>query len=131
QPVVFIKPFLGEMDFWAGTFGLAVFALVEVILFAWVFGMDRAWEEITRGADIRIPRFFYYTIRYITPFFLIIILAVWTWQDALPRLMMDNVDQADRPGVLWARVVLVGIMSSLLLLIGYAWRRRDHAARSS
>ena len=131
QPVVFIKPFLGEMDFWVGTLGLAVFALVEVILFAWVFGMDRAWEEITRGADIRIPRFFYYTIRYITPFFLIIILAVWTWQDALPRLMMDNVDQADRSGVLWARVVLIGIMSGFLLLIGYAWRRRDRAAGRS
>jgi SNF family Na+-dependent transporter len=129
QPVVFFRPFLGEMDFWAGTFGLAVFALVEVILFAWVFGMDRAWEEITRGADIRVPRFFYYVIRYVTPVYLILILGVWTIQDARKTLMMEGVAEADRPGVLWARVLLVGIFAGFLTLIGYAWRRRDRHRR--
>ncbi len=131
QPVVFFRPFLGEMDFWAGTFGLAVFALVEVILFAWVFGMDRAWAEITRGADIRIPRFFYYVIRYVTPVYLLIILAVWTAQDARKTLMMEGIEETDRPAILWARLMLLAILAGFLVLIGHAWRRRGRGRAST
>lgn len=59
-----------EFDFWSGTFALVVFALGEVIIFAWIFGMDRGWEEITRGADIRVPRIFRLVIRWVTPVFI-------------------------------------------------------------
>jgi neurotransmitter:Na+ symporter, NSS family len=131
QPVVFFRPFLGEMDFWAGTFGLAVFALVEVILFAWVFGGERAWEEITRGADIRVPRVFYYIMRYVTPLYLIVILLFWTRQQAIPTLLMKGVAPADRPGVFWARMMLLGLLASLVLLIGHAWRRKGRARRAT
>jgi SNF family Na+-dependent transporter len=61
----------GEFDYWAGTFSLVLFALGEIIIFAWVFGIDNAWEEITRGADIKIPYFFKYIIKYVTPIFLL------------------------------------------------------------
>ena len=37
------------------TVALVVFALLESILFAWVFGMKKGWREITAGADIRVP----------------------------------------------------------------------------
>jgi SNF family Na+-dependent transporter len=131
QPVVLYQQFLGEMDFWAGTFALAVFALVEVILFAWVFGMDRAWEEITRGADIRVPRAFYYIIRYVTPLYLILILGFWTVQQAIPKLRMDGVSADERLQVIAARLMLVVIMAGLLLLIGLAWRRRERPGRAS
>ena len=48
QFVVFFQKygFLNEMDYWAGTFGLVVFALIETILFMWVFGADKAWKEM-------------------------------------------------------------------------------------
>ncbi|MBI4169921.1 MAG: sodium-dependent transporter [Acidobacteria bacterium] len=130
QPVVLYQQFLGEMDFWGGTFALAVFALVEVILFAWVFGMDRAWEEITRGADIRVPRAFYYIIRYVTPLYLILILGFWTVQQAIPKLRMDGVSADARLQVIAARLMLVVIMAGLLLLIGLAWRRRERPGRA-
>jgi neurotransmitter:Na+ symporter, NSS family len=45
--------------------------LLETIAFAWVFGMEKGWEEITRGADIKVPYFFKYIIKYVTPLFLI------------------------------------------------------------
>jgi NSS family neurotransmitter:Na+ symporter len=80
--------FLDEMDFWAGTFGLVVFAMIEVILFAWVFGMKRAWEEINTGADIHIPRIFKYIIKFITPIYLIGLLVFWGIQDGFPVLLM-------------------------------------------
>ena len=62
-----------EFDFWTGTFSLVVFALLESIVFAFIFGIDKGWEEINRGADIVIPKFFRFVIKYITPAFILII----------------------------------------------------------
>lgn len=62
-----------EFDFWTGTFSLVVFALAESIIFAWVFGMDRGWAEITRGAEMRIPRIYRWIIRYVTPAFISVV----------------------------------------------------------
>ncbi len=61
----------GEYDYWAGTFSLVVFALGETIIFVWIFGSNKAWKEINRGADVKIPVFFKFVIKYITPVFLI------------------------------------------------------------
>lgn len=61
----------GEYDYWAGTVSLVLFALAESILFAWVFGMDRGWNEITSGADMKVPRYYRFIIKYITPMFLL------------------------------------------------------------
>ncbi len=59
--------YFDEYDYWAGTVSLVVFALLETILFAWVFGMDKGWEELNRGADIRIPSVYKWIMKYITP----------------------------------------------------------------
>ncbi|MBK7105207.1 MAG: sodium-dependent transporter [Ignavibacteriae bacterium] len=62
-----------EFDFWTGTFSLVVFALLESIVFAYVFGIDKGWAEITRGADIEIPNVFKFLIKFVTPVFISII----------------------------------------------------------
>lgn len=59
-----------EFDFWTGTFALVLFALLEAIIFAFVFGMEKGWAEITRGADIAVPRFFRWVIQFVTPAFI-------------------------------------------------------------
>jgi len=59
-----------EYDYWAGTVSLVVFALIEIILFAWVFGMDKGWKEIMDGADIKVPSVYKFIIKYVTPLFL-------------------------------------------------------------
>lgn len=64
-----------EYDHWAGTVSLVVFAMFEIVLFAWVFGMDKGWREITEGADINVPLFFRFAIKYITPVMLIVVFA--------------------------------------------------------
>ncbi|MFZ0428144.1 MAG: sodium-dependent transporter [Acidobacteriota bacterium] len=62
-----------EFDFWAGTVSLVVFALAESLVFSWIFPLARGWEEINRGAQLRIPRVFRFLIGYITPAFLLVI----------------------------------------------------------
>ncbi|MDH3457182.1 MAG: sodium-dependent transporter [Gemmatimonadota bacterium] len=78
-----------EFDFWSGTFALVLFALGEAIIFAWIFGIDRGWTEITRGADMRIPTVFRLVIRYVTPMFILtvfvgaILKPAGRWGDAV------------------------------------------------
>ncbi|MCX7983735.1 MAG: sodium-dependent transporter [Bacteroidetes bacterium] len=61
----------GEYDDWSGTFSLVLFALIESIAFSWIFGIDRGWEEIQRGAELKIPIFFKFVMKYVTPLFLL------------------------------------------------------------
>lgn len=60
-----------EYDYWAGTVSLVVFALAEIILFAWVFGIDKGMQEINSGGDITIPKFYKYIIKWVTPVLLL------------------------------------------------------------
>lgn len=62
-----------EYDYWAGTVSLVVFAMLETILFSWIFGMKKGWREITSGADIKVPIIYKYIIKFVTPPMLIII----------------------------------------------------------
>ncbi len=62
-----------EFDFWIGTFALVVFGLIESFVFAYVLGIDRGWEELTRGADIKLPIVFKYIMKYVTPVFILVI----------------------------------------------------------
>ncbi|WP_299825455.1 sodium-dependent transporter [uncultured Pontibacter sp.] len=56
-----------EYDYWAGTVSLVVFALLESILFAWVFGINKGWREIISGSDIKVPGIYKFIIKFVTP----------------------------------------------------------------
>lgn len=126
QPAIFglAHGVVDELDFWGGTFCLVLFGTIESILFAWVFGMDKAWEEIHSGADLNLPRVYKYIIKYITPAFLLAILVFWVVQQGIPTLLMKNVPPENRAIVLSVRLMLVLIFASLCLGVWFAWRRR-------
>jgi NSS family neurotransmitter:Na+ symporter len=116
--------FLDELYFWAGTFGLVVFAAMEVILFSWVFKLKKGWEEMHKGADLKVPRFFKFVLRYITPVYLLVMLGVWTYQDAIKEFLMTGKDPANRPYLWGARVMIAAILLVTLLLIRKAWNKK-------
>lgn len=113
--------FLDEMDYWAGTFGLVVVALLEVIVFAWIYGMDKGWEEINRGADIKVPKIFYYIIKYITPLYIAFILIYWTVIDAIPILFMKNQIQENIPYLWGARIMMILVFLIFVFMVYKAW----------
>ncbi len=76
---------LDEFDFWAGQLGLVVLSLVEIVLFSWVFGVKKGWDELHRGADIRAPRVFYFILAYVTPVLLAAILGGWVYTDVIQK----------------------------------------------
>ncbi len=112
------------MDFWGGTFCLALFATVETILFTWFFGMDKAWDEMHHGADLRIPRIYRFIMKYITPLFLIIILGWWSVKDGIPLLLMRGVRPEDKPYILGTSIFLVGLFVLLSVLVKIAWKKK-------
>jgi NSS family neurotransmitter:Na+ symporter len=123
------RGFLDEWDYWAGTFGLVVLALVETILFVWVLGPEQMWEELHHGASIRIPKFYKTIMTYITPMFLMVMMAWWTVDEAIPTLMMEG-ETPERAATRWAsRGVLVAILLVQMWLIKKAWARRALAGK--
>lgn len=116
---------VNELDFWGGTFCLIVFATIETVLFAWIFGIDKAWTEIHHGADITIPKFYKFIIKYITPCFLFFILGFWLYQEGIPTIMMKNINSIDRPYVLATRIGLLILFAVLGILVNIAWKNRN------
>lgn len=125
QPVIFLlgKGVVDELDFWGGTFCLVLFATIETILFTWVFGINKAWDEIHHGAELRLPRFFKFVIKYITPSFLLFILGFWFIQQGLPVIMMKNVNTTNFPYILGTRIFLISFFILLAILVKIAHKR--------
>ena len=117
-PALWWPGVLDELDFWAGSFALLVFGLAEAIIFAWIFGMDRGWEEITRGAEIAVPRIAGFVLKYVTPTFIAAILLGFAWT-ALPEKLAEG-----GLGIWTARLLMLGIFAALAGLVRVAMRTR-------
>ena len=107
---------MDELYFWAGTLGIVVFALLEVVLFVWVFGRFRAWSEINAGADIRLPKVVYYVITYVTPVYLAGLLITWVIQDGKAAASMAGVKPEEVAWRWGARVLMLVVVAGLVYL---------------
>lgn len=116
--------YMDQYDFWIGTFGLVVFALVEVLAFAWIFGGEKMWAELRHAADIRIPRVCYYVLRYVVPLYLIVLLAGWTWQSLDDAILMKGVHPEHVPYQWLARATIVLVVIGAGVLVRVAFHRR-------
>jgi NSS family neurotransmitter:Na+ symporter len=73
--------FWSTIDDWVGTFLIFVLAMVQIICFSWVFGIDRGWKEAHHGAQIRIPGFYKPIMKYVAPLYLIIVFFAFCVQN--------------------------------------------------
>lgn len=124
QPVIFLHRYgvLDELDYWVGALALVVFALLEVVVFAWIFGMDRGWAEIEKGALMKPARILRPVLQYVTPAYLIGILGFWAWKELPGQLAMEGVAAESVPWRVGARVLMV------VLLFGTFWTVRKASA---
>ena len=121
---------LDEWDYWAGTFGLVLLAVIETVIFVWVFKPEKAWHSIHQGADMRIPRVFKFIMTFVTPVYLLVILSWWGWQDALPILRMERVAPGNEIYVIISRLVIVLFAVVFLVLVRMAWKRNGYDDRA-
>ncbi len=129
-PIWFLKyGVLDDLDFWAANFIIVLGALVEIILFGWVFASKKGWEELHRAANIRVPGIFRIFIKYITPLFLMVLLGVWLYQNWFDVILMRTdpsgapFNPENRPYVLMIRMFLFALFMLLCALVFIAWRR--------
>jgi SNF family Na+-dependent transporter len=74
---------LDTIDFWVGTLLIFVQATILVIVFGWKIGIDKGWEELHLGADIRAPNFFKPVTKYVTPSFLLTIFVLFVMKNVV------------------------------------------------
>ena len=147
--LIFLKyGYMDQYDFWIGTVLLSVLALVETLVFAYAFsgekvrasgirnrlaaylkfGMDAGWEEMNRKADIRIPRVFYYIVKFLVPLYLVVLFVGWIWQDLAgghSMILMEGVDPAHRIYQWIARGSMLGVVLAVAFLVRLAWRKKS------
>jgi NSS family neurotransmitter:Na+ symporter len=68
---------LDTMDFWVGTFLIFVLSTIQIIIFGWIVGIEKGFAWAHEGAAIRIPAFFKFIMKYVSPLFLIAIFTLW------------------------------------------------------
>ncbi|MGR9087049.1 MAG: hypothetical protein ACU841_08250 [Gammaproteobacteria bacterium] len=121
---------LSTMDDWIGTVGIYLLATIEVLVFGWIIGVDRGLEEAHRGADLRIPRFFRYILKYVTPVFLLTIFSTWLVQSLPDKISA----MSDQPEVLLTVIFLVIVFAFLTLMVALAsenWQRNGKGNREA
>ena len=98
-------------DFWCNL-TIIIAATCQVLVFGWVIGAKRGVKEMNRGADFKVPRFMPIMIRYVTPTFLLLVLAAWSWQN-LPGYI-----EGMSPATKGAKTRIATCQSSLLEVVG-------------
>ncbi len=126
QPSIFLLQHgvVDELDFWGGTFSLVLFGCIESILFSWIFGIDKAWEEMHTGADIKLPKIYKFVIKYITPSVLIIILISFIAENGKNIILLKGVQPHKLPVIIFTRIYLLTLFVILAVMVREAWKRR-------
>ncbi len=116
---------LDEMDFWAGTMLPVVSGLIMILLFSFFMGIDKGFEEMHRGAQMRVPSIYRIIIKYITPAYLIFLLVFWGIQDWWPTVTMAKMTSSTQ--IFWVSVtrVMLGALLALILILIYRAHRRS------
>lgn len=74
---------LDTLDFWVTNLLMVVLAFIQVFLFGWVIGTKKGLVEAHKGSAIRIPRFFAFVIKFVTPTALLVIFGSWVYSSVL------------------------------------------------
>jgi hypothetical protein len=85
-----------------------------------VYLENRLWHE----GDLEIPRSLKLVCKDATTPDLLGIPVVWTYRDAVDKLLMVGEDPAWLPYLWAARLMFAGVVAGCLLLIRAAWNRR-------
>jgi len=105
----FVPAFLDELDFWAGSLLLLVFAFIEIFIFIWIFGPENFYQELTRDTAIKLPKGFVYLTGIVSPLFLLFLGYFWITTQ-LDAILSASTNQ-------WfARIFILGILVLLVIL---------------
>ena len=125
-----------EIDLWGFQFSLLVFGMIEAVLFAWVLGVDRGWDEMNRGADITISPVFKYIMKYVTPTYLIVLLILWlTTGGGMKSILLTDMptkeitflglEMSNKVFIAFMRLMIIIFLGVINLAVFIAWKYRN------
>ena len=133
--VVFISHgFMDEWDYWAGI-SFVVLALIEIVIFIWIFGSENAWDSIHLGSAVSLPRFCKWILVVVTPTYLILMFLWWLVTDTWKIIILSSSagggvpTPENIPYIIFARVFLVAVIISFAGFIWYAWKKNHYNDR--
>lgn len=83
---------LDQTDFWVGIFFIYVLATIQVLIYGWKIGPALARIESKKGSLMHLPKSFDFIIKYITPALLLIIFAIYAYNDLPTYLLKMSAD---------------------------------------
>jgi len=133
---------LDTLDFWIGTFLIFILATLQIIIFAWVMGIPKGFEVAHEGASIRIPKFFGFVMKYITPSFLLVIFFFWVSENLFGYNILTQTSNpsgyvldlfGDSPNkVAWMSITVILMLSIFAFLIVNSsahFKKLDHSIK--
>ncbi len=115
--------FWSTIDNWVGTFLIFILAMVQIICFSWIFGVDRGMKEAHYGALMEIPHFYRFVLKYITPTYLLVVFAAFAWNN-LGQWIRDALADPLQMGALG---LILGVIVLLVICV-YIGEKRWRAA---
>lgn len=114
---------LDTIDFWVGSVFIMVVAAVQIIAFGWIFGLERGIAEAHEGAQLRIPKFFQFVIKYVSPAYLIVIMIGFCLNNAPGYVdtLLGNVTTSPQLSVVAQRDLVAAFPAGSKLT--YSWRQ--------
>lgn len=111
--------FWSTIDNWVGTFLIFVLAMIQIICFSWIFGVDKGIRSAHEGAEMHIPRIYAFIMKWVTPIYLIIVFVAFTWSSlgGWIRAVMEQ------PGAQIAFGLIIGVTILLLVCLRIGEKR--------
>lgn len=107
------------LDDTIGTITIVILAAIQVILFSWVFGVDKGIEFANEGAQLKLPFFFKFIIKWVSPLYLLIMLGLWFYQNSGKYWSQVSGDSQ----IMLAFFLVVVVVVFLLILINLGGKR--------
>ncbi len=123
------------IDDWVGTFLIVVLALFQIVAFGWCFGVGRGIDEAHEGAQLRIPGFMRFIIKFVAPAYLLVSIGWFSvhdlggwWGKAFVPGHTDADGKVDYSPVAGYSLILVAVVAALLIVITRIGEKRWRAA---
>ncbi|MDX1582749.1 MAG: sodium-dependent transporter [Thermoanaerobaculia bacterium] len=108
--------FWSTIDNWVGTFLIFVLAMIQIICFSWIFGVRKGIDSAHEGAEMRIPRIYWFIMKWVTPIYLIVVFIAFAWS-SLGGWIRDVTEQTEAQ-LAFGLIVAVTVLLLICLRIG-------------
>ncbi len=126
---------LDTIDFWVGTVCIYLLATIQVVLFAWVLGINKGLEELRRGAEMPVPGWIGPIIKYVAPVYLLLLFGWFVYDQVRQTLdpetssYLDTIAENRTAQLSVGLVLLTAVFFTLLTVLAVRRWRENEAAQ--